>query len=713
MALHFHKIPIILRARLLRTIVTHYTEYTKNVEYAESDDINYEKCRTTIALLESGLRQIKEAKEDLQKLYREILDEYKNCEDSSEKRDILAEIHQIAEESDLHISIAKANDLIAILTARSNESRKILENMKVCLEYPEPGAQKVGALTGNNPEIAQNIVDTTEQNRNYVSFSLVSQPSCASKTRCNPVALLKEENAANAYIENKVCQTNNGRVIQSRAKHTSYRPNYGKGCIFCHKGNHSPIQCRTVSNQHMRRKTLKEQNLCWKCFSSNHNSFVCRKQDCSSCGQKHHSSLCFKKGAVLANYGKERRAIIMASKKSNLNDWQNRDQKTSSHKTSRTKPTTMAVQMCTERVLDSNPCTSEFTNKQIVLMTADGSIWNAKRQQFEKVLFCFDSGAQKTVIEEELAEQFGLPKVRTQMCIVSGSGGHLKTFESHTISLRIGTAFGEEIEITGQTRPVITSGFPSLILGQSDGAFLKANDIYLASTKIRGEHQIPRILVGLDHYHDLITGHLSKTPSGLHIAKTVFGPAVYGSGFTEANHTKSVSYNLTAVYERVEYRVQQKNPKPNRLMERQRGKKFHKNSGKIFHACSFTTSSLPSKEAATDVAKNHFVAVRRLRRPQLQPSAVNSNRRRSALHAKPPSTPSSRRSPPTPAIRRRPPHPRAVFRHSPRQEVDTRHTRTRKKTKPSDLIVSYDYSCRSPEYHRHIDDPYCTHYRNS
>ncbi|EYC18696.1 hypothetical protein Y032_0026g1315 [Ancylostoma ceylanicum] len=620
-------------------------------------------------------------------------------------------MQKIVAESQLHATTAEADDLIVILTAKLDESEKIRENMKIRLEYPKPKAQQVGASTKNDPESVRNSVDIAEQKRKYVSLPSVSQTSLSSQNRVDPMALLEKEIAAKANVANGSLQKNNGEVMQSKQQHANYRHNYGKGCIFCHKGNHSPIQCRTVSNQHMRRKTLKEQNRCWKCFSPNHNSFVCRKQDCSSCGQKHHSSLCLKKELLQANYGKERRAVTMALNRPNLRDWRNRDQRTNNIQRSRRKPSFLAIQMCTETVSDFNRCPFKTTNRQIVLMTAEGSIWNTKRQQFEKVLFCFDSGAQKTVIEEKLAEQFGLAKVRTQMCTVSGNCGHVETFESHTVSLKIGTAFGEEIEITGQTRPVIANGFPSVRLGQNDAAFLKANEIYLANTRVRGEHQIPRILIGLDYYHDLITGHLTKTPSGLHIAKTVFGPAVYGSGFTEAIQAKSVSYNLTAICEGAVHQVQQKNPKSDGLIERQRGKNFPKNSEKNLHAYDSTTSSLPSKEDTTNVAKNHSVAVRRLR--CLQPFAFNSSRRRPALHAKPPSTPSSRRSPPTPAIRRRPPHPRAVFRHRPRQEVDTRHTRTRKKAKPSDLIVSYDYSCRSPEYHRHIDDPCCTHYRNS
>ncbi|EYC00122.1 hypothetical protein Y032_0118g783 [Ancylostoma ceylanicum] len=349
-------------------------------------------------------------------------------------------------------------------------------------------------------------------------------------------------------------------------------------------------------------------------------------------------------------------------------------------------------------------------------MTAEGSIWNAKQQQFKKVLFCFDSGAQKTVIEEKLAEEFGLPKGRTRLCSVSGSGGHTDTFTCYTVSLKIGTAFGEDIETVVETRPVITNGFPSVRLSQNDSAFLKANEIYLANSNIRGEHQIPRILVGLDYYHDLITGHVTKTSSGLHVAKTVFGPTIYGSGSTEVSQIESVNYNLTAVWENTKYLAPQKSSELDELgtpsEERRKGGKSLKYSDEhtkeVFHAYGFTTSSFPLEEAATDVAKHHSAAKRRLQSPRLQPSPASRSRHCPVLPAKPPFIPSSRRSPPAPAIRRHLPRPRAAHRHRPRQEVDRRIT-TRKKAKTNDTV--YGYSCRPPEYHRHIDDPCCTHIR--
>ncbi|VDL74031.1 unnamed protein product [Nippostrongylus brasiliensis] len=193
-------------------------------------------------------------------------------------------------------------------------------------------------------------------------------------------------------------------------------------------------------------------------------------------------------------------------------------------------------------------------------MTAEGNVWNYNKGEYEKILFFFDTGAQKTVIEESLAAQLGAPKQTTELCTMSGIGGHTETFESHIINLQVCTAYGEELEMEVQTKPVITNGFPGVNLSSADVAFLKANSICLANSKIRGEQQKPHILVGLDHYHDLVTGPINaiKTPTGLHIAKTVFGPTIYGKGTVSGENTSTISYGMTAVCESDEKEILQK-----------------------------------------------------------------------------------------------------------------------------------------------------------
>ncbi|KAK6728972.1 hypothetical protein RB195_006183 [Necator americanus] len=118
---------------------------------------------------------------------------------------------------------------------------------------------------------------------------------------------------------------------------------------------------------------------------------------------------------------------------------------------------------------------------------------------------------------------------------MSGIGGHIECFESHKVPVKLGTAFGEEICMTIQTKP--------------------ANSKQLANSKLRGEHQNPHILVGLDYYHDLVTDPANgiRTPSGFHIAKTVFGPTIYGRGISKVSETaNTVCHSLTGISENTE-----------------------------------------------------------------------------------------------------------------------------------------------------------------
>ncbi|EYB98531.1 hypothetical protein Y032_0130g1523 [Ancylostoma ceylanicum] len=167
--------------------------------------------------------------------------------------------------------------------------------------------------------------------------------------------------------------------------------------------------------------------------------------------------------------------------------------------------------------------------EQLILMTAEGNIFNHVTQQYERVLFFFDTGAQKTVIEEELATKFGLPRITTETCVMSGMEGHTEKFESHTVRMNITTVFGAEIEMVVQTEPIVTGGFPAVQLTKEDREFLQMEELCIANSKIRGERLIPRILVGLDRYYDLVLGNTTafRTLSGLHIAKTVFGPTIH------------------------------------------------------------------------------------------------------------------------------------------------------------------------------------------
>ncbi|RCN25515.1 hypothetical protein ANCCAN_28772 [Ancylostoma caninum] len=195
--------------------------------------------------------------------------------------------------------------------------------------------------------------------------------------------------------------------------------------------------------------------------------------------------------------------------------------------------------------------TNNLERHQVVLMTAEGNIWNHKEQKFQKALFFFDTGAQKTIIREQLADELGLPQQHSELCVMSRIGGHIEQFRSNFMPLKLSTTYGKLIDLTIQTKPVLTNGFSLVNLSDCDKDFLEENGICLSNTRVRGEHQIPEILVGQDYYYALVldNGVKGKLPSGLHIINTVFGPTVQGRGTlrpTTENPT-SISMGLTLV----------------------------------------------------------------------------------------------------------------------------------------------------------------------
>ncbi|VDO54788.1 unnamed protein product [Haemonchus placei] len=164
------------------------------------------------------------------------------------------------------------------------------------------------------------------------------------------------------------------------------------------------------------------------------------------------------------------------------------------------------------------------------------------------------------MIEETLTNDFGLPKLFTETCTMSGIGGHVERFDSTTEPLRVRSAYGKELRFNVQTKPILTNEFPSVKLTEEDANFLEHNQICVANSNLQGERQVPLILVGLDKYHDLVIkdGVPQRTPSGLRIAKTVFGRAIYGRGRLDNPAEQSVSFGLMAIHEGSEDRISEK-----------------------------------------------------------------------------------------------------------------------------------------------------------
>ncbi|XGW34163.1 hypothetical protein V3C99_018183 [Haemonchus contortus] len=383
----------------------------------------------------------------------------------------------------------------------------------------------------------------------------------------NLITLLEKEISSKLFVETH-WGSNREYTKETRSTNEPKTQNqkFTQTCVFCGRNNHHSAPCRTVTDIQKRRDIAKEKRLCWKSFNSNHSSNQCSKPSCPSCGQKHHQSICLASRPVGTNVRAPPANPRPARNESNQQNYGSRPQQSDTRPYNRYSNDARKTQQTNTQVTQveqdyDRSAIDTSKNEQLILMTAEGNLWNNRSERFEKVLFFFDTGAQKTIIEENLANDFELPKLSTETCIMSGIGGHVERFSSTTVPLKVQTAYGKEVRFTVQTKPVITGGFSSVKLSQQDANFLEQHQICIANSKFQGEQQVPKILVGLDRYYDLVMEDEvpQSTPSGLRIAKTLFGPAIYGRGKLDSPAgSQPISFGLTAIHEGSESQMLEK-----------------------------------------------------------------------------------------------------------------------------------------------------------
>uniref|UniRef100_A0A7I4Z127 Peptidase A2 domain-containing protein n=1 Tax=Haemonchus contortus TaxID=6289 RepID=A0A7I4Z127_HAECO len=355
---------------------------------------------------------------------------------------------------------------------------------------------------------------------NIVKSVLISIQNRDNVTIGDVMQEVEKEITAKQFVESR----SKSRSNSEENKKKEYQPKEGfmqsfKSCVFCSQTNHLSTNCRTITDPLARRNVVRDKKLCWKCLSANHSSFECSWANCPQCGQQHNKSL-FISGTVppqkrdtnrnnrpYAGY-KMTSQQLAADNRPHKEPWRNQqsDGRHNSNQANihRSKGEMSEMEQCIEEHMHRR-------KKQIVLMTAVGNIWNYKSQKFEQLLFFFDTGAQRTIISEEISHRFGLPTNRTEVCTMSGLGGHIEKFQSNFVTLKVSDAYGQESELQVHTKPVITNSFPSAKLTDSDKEFLKANEIQLCNPRVRGEHQTPHILVRLDYYFNLVIDHNKST----------------------------------------------------------------------------------------------------------------------------------------------------------------------------------------------------------
>ncbi|XGW35160.1 hypothetical protein V3C99_018855 [Haemonchus contortus] len=217
-------------------------------------------------------------------------------------------------------------------------------------------------------------------------------------------------------------------------------------CAICETSSHLTWQCQSSLPVSKKRDIVALNRLCWKCYSPKHTSAQCSRNNCRLCGRMHHIKLCFttenaaehgnsEHNTPSVSEAEQRGQRVFAKRISTTpgklysnTDPQPRQKHTANMHIEcdgKTYPDDVAEgdqlrydEETTEHPTYINCSALSPKNEQIALVTAEGSIWNHGTQSFEKVIFFFDIGAQKTIIQEDLACRLKLPTLKTETCIM-------------------------------------------------------------------------------------------------------------------------------------------------------------------------------------------------------------------------------------------------------------------------------------------------------
>uniref|UniRef100_A0A1I7WFL4 BEACH domain-containing protein n=1 Tax=Heterorhabditis bacteriophora TaxID=37862 RepID=A0A1I7WFL4_HETBA len=190
-----------------------------------------------------------------------------------------------------------------------------------------------------------------------------------------------------------------------------------KVCEFCDRKGHSSIVCRTINKPSERRTVDSKQ------ATLSHTSNACNQENCFQCGKNHHQTLCLR----TMNSGQQ--PYLRNERKDPAQRWQSNDRITQFQREQVTAPQNLQYfdgirnQPQSSDVRAGSYTQLNNTNEikqQIVLMTAEGSIWNNHSSMFERALFFFDMGAQTSLVEERFAMQLGLLASESETITMSG-----------------------------------------------------------------------------------------------------------------------------------------------------------------------------------------------------------------------------------------------------------------------------------------------------
>ena len=290
-------------------------------------------------------------------------------------------------------------------------------------------------------------------------------------------------------------------------------------CYFCKKGHYSN-ECNEITDPRERKAIIKAANRCYNCLRTGHSVKDCRQtRKCHFCHGKHNTALCT--NDKRSDNVPETKANISITKLSPKQQEESDQPKNGSTLTTATS--------------------REKTN--VLLQTARVYVYGEDQEERGiETTVLFDGGSQKSYIAEKLKNRL-LLKTKGSESINLNTFGSNKYTKQSCDRVQVHLRAGDNVVV------INALSFPTLcspIAARVDVSnYPHLQGLALADTFSSSDKEIG-ILIGADHYHDVVTGEVIKGSIGPVATSSKLGWLL--SGPISSYETENVCSNVVTSF---------------------------------------------------------------------------------------------------------------------------------------------------------------------
>ena len=246
-------------------------------------------------------------------------------------------------------------------------------------------------------------------------------------------------------------------------------------CVYC-KAKHFSASCEAIKEVTARLDILHKEGRCFLCLSRGHRVNSCTStRRCRKCNQKHHQSIC---------------------KTTNESSAPNAAAEANQEPPTTNQSTALNVQ-CQSRVL---------------LQTARTLARTADSNELLPVRILFDGGSERSYITTDLKKRLKLSPVKTEIIYLNTFGGeqHSKR-QCELVKVNL-QGREEELEVYALSFPTLCAP-PGSVVNLDHFSHLRELDLADCPCSEDDSDAID-VLIGADHYWDIVTGDISREGDG-------------------------------------------------------------------------------------------------------------------------------------------------------------------------------------------------------